>query len=105
MIKIANSPLQDILQAIDTVTHLECDAVLIPAIAADNNAAFASEDDEGQQVICLNIATPYDKMLTALIQVAAGIASETMEQSQGEIFSMINREIEKQQESEGVEHE
>ncbi len=105
MVIIINNPLQLVLDKIESVTHIQCDAVLIPDELARGNIAYVSEDDKGEPVICLNSSAPYDRLLAALVETAAGIASEHMNMTQSEIYKEINKEIQKQQESEAAENE
>jgi hypothetical protein len=44
MVNIINNPLQLVLDKIESVTHIQCDAVLIPEELAQGNIAYVSEE-------------------------------------------------------------
>ena len=93
MTKCENNPLQDVLNAIDTVTHLDATVVFLDAAAAGKNAAYGAED-KGTVYICVNTGVSFDKMLQGMAMVAAGYAAEKKENvSQKEVFAKITAEL------------
>jgi len=77
------------IQAATNITGLECDIIVIPEMAAGGHAGFASKDSEENSVICVSDATPYGAVCEVIAEVAAGLASETREETQQQLKAMI----------------
>lgn len=93
MLKFENNPLQEVLDAIEAVTHLEATLVFLDAAAAGNDAAYGVEDDE-KIYICLNMSMSFDGLLQSMALVAAGYAAEKTEGlSQKVVFEQITAEL------------
>ena len=76
MIHIINNPIQYALQAVENVTHIECDLTYIPAEIADGNAGFTNYDEDGEAAIFINCDIPYIAVLEIIAHEAAHVARE-----------------------------
>lgn len=76
MIHIINNPIELVLQAVENVTHIECDLTYIPPELAAGNAGYTNYDEDGGVAIFINCEIPYIAVLEIIAHEAAHVARE-----------------------------